>query len=87
VTDTVVRGNVSGIVGNASPFRWVDGLGTLDARRNTALGVPSGFCEAPSVPRGPFVMVYALAVQDPGAPPVPKPDFEVPRLGPLPACA
>lgn len=86
VTDTVVHDNVSTIVGNRSPYRWVDGVQGLVARRNTALGVPSAFCSAPDLPRGPFVMVYALAVQDPNGPPVPKPDYAVPRLGALPAC-
>ena len=31
-------------------------------------------------------MTWAIAVQDPNGPPVPKPDFEVPRLGALPPC-
>jgi hypothetical protein len=86
VTDTIVKDNVSAIVGNPSPYRWVDGVSNLDARRNTALDAPSAFCQAPDVPRGPFVMVYALAVQDPNGPPVPKPDFAIPRLGALPPC-
>jgi len=86
VTDTIVKGNVATIAGNPSPYRWVDGVDALDAARNTALGAPSGFCQAPDVPHGPFVMVYALAVQDPSGPPVPKPDFAIPRLGPLAPC-
>jgi len=86
VTNTVVRGNVSKIVGNASPFRWVDGTVELLASKNRALGVSSGFCPAPDLPRGPFVMTYVVAVQDPSGPPVPKPDFEIPRLGPQPSC-
>jgi hypothetical protein len=86
VTDTIVKGNVSTVVGNASPYRWVDGVDALDARRNTALGALSAFCPAPDVPHGPFVMVSALAVQDPNGPPVPKPDFAIPRLGPLAPC-
>jgi hypothetical protein len=86
VTSTIVRDNVSTIVGNASPYRWVDGVSALDARRNTALGVASAFCPAPDVPRGPFVMVDAVAIQDPNGPPVPKPDFEIPRLGALAPC-
>ena len=31
-------------------------------------------------------MAFALAIQDPNGPPVPKPDYTVPRLGALPAC-
>jgi hypothetical protein len=87
VTDTIVKNNVSTILGNTSPYRWVDGVDGLDARRNTALGAASTFCPAPDVPRGPFVMVYAVAVQDPNGPPAPKPAYDVPRLGALPACA
>ena len=86
VTNTVVKDNVSTIVGNTSPYRWVDGVSGLDARRNTALGGPSAFCRAPDVPHGPFVMVDAVAIQDPNGPPVPKPSFVVPRLGALPPC-
>jgi hypothetical protein len=86
VTGTVVKDNVSTIAGNASPYRWVDGVSGLDARRNTALGVPSAFCQAPDIPRGPFVMVDAVVVQNPSDPPVPKPMFDIPRLGALPPC-
>ena len=86
VLATLVKDNVSTIVGNASPYRWVDGVGDITARGNTALGAPSAFCGAPDVPRGPFVMTWAIAVQDPNGPPVPKPDFEVPRLGALAPC-
>jgi hypothetical protein len=31
-------------------------------------------------------MVDAVVIQDPNGPPVPKPDFEIPRLGALPPC-
>jgi hypothetical protein len=86
VTNTIVRDNVSNITGNTSPYRWVDGVAGLDARGNTALGRRSGFCPAPDVPHGPFVMVDAVAVQDPNAPPVPKPVFTIPRLGALGPC-
>lgn len=86
VTDTVVRDNVAVIAGNASPYRWVDGVRRLDARGNTALGRSSAFCQAPDVPRGPFVMVYAVAVQGPNGPPVPKPNYTIPRLGGLSPC-
>ena len=86
VTNTIVRDNVSNITGNSSPYRWVDGVAGLDARGNTALGRRSAFCPAPDVPHGPFVMVDAVAVQDPNGPPVPKPTFTIPRLGALPPC-
>ena len=33
-----------------------------------------------------FVMVYALAFEPVGGPPVPKPDITIPRLPALPAC-
>jgi hypothetical protein len=82
----VVKDNVSTIVGNTSPYRWVDGVSSLDARRNAALGHPSAFCQAPDIPHGPFVMVDAVAIQDPNGPPVPKPDFAIPRLGAFPPC-
>lgn len=87
VTNTTVRGNRSRIVGNASPYRWVTATVGLLAWRNRALGADTAFCEAPEPPRGPFVMTYAIAVQPANAPPVPKPDFEIPRLGALPACS
>jgi hypothetical protein len=86
VTNTIVRGNRSLIVGNPNPYRWVTGTQTLLAWRNRAQGVETGFCAAPEPPRGPFVMTYAIAIQDPNGPPVPKPDFEIPRLAPQPPC-
>jgi hypothetical protein len=86
VTNTIVRGNVSTIVGNPSPYRWVDGTANLLAWDNTAVSGPSGFCAAPDLPRGPFVMTYAIAVQDPNGPPAPRPDFEIPRLAAQPPC-
>lgn len=86
VTHTIVRDNESTIVGNRSPYRWVTAAADLVAVDNRALGSPSGFCSAPEPPRGPFVMTYAVALQPPDAPPVPKPDFVIPRLGALPAC-
>ena len=86
VSHTIVRGNVASIAGNTDPFRWVDGVADLVATRNTANGSVRSFCAAPDVPRGPFVMVYAFAPQDPNQPPQPPPDYSVPSLGPLPAC-
>jgi hypothetical protein len=87
VTDTLVARNESSIVGNSSPYRWVGGVSGLRDRRNVALGAATAMCEASSVPRGPFVMVYAIASQDPSQPPKPPPAYEVPSLGVLPACA
>ena len=87
VTNTIVRENRSSIVGNASPYRWVDGVSALDAGRNRALGRRSRICEAPDLPRRSLIFVDALAVQDPNGPPVPRPDYTVAKLGALPPCA
>jgi parallel beta-helix repeat protein len=86
VKDATVARNVSTIVGNASPYRWVDGVAALHDEDNVSLGAASAMCEAPEIPRGPFVMVYAIALQDPSRPPVPPPAYTVPSLGVLPAC-
>ena len=86
VSHTVVARNVSSITGNPSPYRWVDGADHLRDDHNIALRKVSTFCEAPDVPRGPFVMVYAVAPQDPSQPPPPAPPYTVPSLGVLPAC-
>ncbi len=87
VADTVVARNLSSITGNRSPYRWVDGVTRLRDQQNVAAGTASPFCTAPDVPRGPFVMVYAFALQDPSQPPVPPPAYTVPSLGVLPACS
>ncbi len=87
VAHTTVAHNVASIAGNPSPYRWVDGFTDLRDVRNVALGKVSAFCKAPDIPRGPFVMVYAFAVQDPSQPPVPPPAYTVPSLGILPACS
>lgn len=87
VTHTVVARNVSTITGNPSPYRWVDGFIDLRDSHNVALGTTSAMCKAPDIPRGPFVMVYAFAIQDPSQPPVPPPAYSVPSLGILPPCA
>jgi hypothetical protein len=86
VTGTVVTPNRATITGNASPYRWVDGVTDFTDARNTAFGRASRFCLAPDVPRGPFVMVYEVAAHDPSQPPVPPPPYTVPTLGALPAC-
>jgi hypothetical protein len=86
VTGTVVTGNRAAITGNASPYRWVDGVTDLRDARNTALDHAATFCMAPDMPRGPFVMVYAVALQDPSQPPVAPPPYTVPSFGELPSC-
>ncbi len=87
VTNVRVRGNHSEIVGNTSPYRWVDGVLVFRTVDNTALGRASRFCAAPDIPRGPFVMTYAFAPQDPTQPPVDPPPYNTPTLGVLPACS
>ena len=86
VTATTLTDNVSHIVGNASPYRWTFGLGTLIESGNLAAGTPSNVCAAPAMPISVFVMVYAVASEPVGSPPVPKPDIAIPRLPALPAC-
>jgi len=86
VSHTIVAHNVSTIMGNPSPYRWVDGVTALRDEHNLALGQMSAFCKAPDLPRGPFVMVYAVALQDPSQPPVAPPAYTVPSLGVLPGC-
>ncbi|HEY1741275.1 MAG TPA: right-handed parallel beta-helix repeat-containing protein [Acidimicrobiia bacterium] len=86
VNHTIVRSNVATIVNNPSPYRWVDGVADLRAGNNTANGRQRSFCPAPDVPRGPFVMVYAFAPQNPDDPPQPPPAYSVPSLGVLPLC-
>jgi hypothetical protein len=87
VTDTVVVANRAEITANVSPYRWVDGVGALWEDANLAHGAPSRFCPAPTIARGPFVMVDAFALEDPNGPPVDPPPFERPRLGVLAPCA
>src|SRR5262249_19404429 len=62
VTGTSVEGNVSWLLGNPSPYRWVDGEAATRFARNTALGRTASFCQAPDLPHNPFIMVIALAV-------------------------
>ncbi len=69
VTDTVVAGNQSRIVGNPSPYRWVNGqLGTAMSH-NLALRRPAGICQAPEIPHNIMIMVIAAAAETPGQPP------------------
>jgi hypothetical protein len=87
VSDAVVTRNTSLILGNPSPYRWVDGVTRLRDAHNVALGKVSVTCQAPEIPRGPFVMVYAFALQDPSQPPVQPPPYSTPSLGVLPGCS
>ena len=53
VRDTTVRNNVSNIVGNAHPYRWVHGQESTVTAGNRALGQPVPICEgrrSPSTP-------------------------------------
>jgi hypothetical protein len=45
-----------------------------------------GICRGKTLPRGPFVMTLAFAVEPPDAPVTPAPDLTVPTVGALPAC-
>ena len=87
VAGTVLQDNVSNIAGNPNPFRWTFGIGSATVQGNSALGAPVGICAASPMPLEPFVMVYAVALEPVGSPPVPKPDFEIPRLPAQPPCA
>ncbi len=87
VHDTVVTGNRSEIVGNPNPYRWTDGLGTFTESDNQVFGVPTAFCEAPTTPHGPFVMVLEVAFPNPDGSIPPNPGLTFPVLAPQPACA
>jgi parallel beta-helix repeat protein len=86
VTNTVLSGNVSTIVGNHSPYRWTYGIGAIEVSLNRALGRVTDICAAPPMPVSLFVMVYAVAAEPVGAPPTPRPNFAIPRLPALPSC-
>jgi len=87
VSGTVLRGNVSAIVGNASPYRWVHGHDETEVSWNWALGTPVGLCEGEPVPRQPWIFVIAVALAGPGGtPPEVTSDLTVPTLGELPTC-
>jgi parallel beta-helix repeat protein len=86
VRDTVVRDNVSQIVGNDDPFRWVYGHTGTVAAGNTALGHAAPLCRGMPPPHNPFIFVHHAVVENPNGPPTPKPDFVVPVLGALPPC-
>lgn len=87
VADTVLRDNVSTIVGNPDPYREIhDPVGTVDSG-NQALGAPTTVCDGQPVPRQQFIFVIAVGVPGPGGtPPATTPDLTVPTLGALPDC-
>lgn len=88
VAGTVLEGNVSHIVDNPSPYRWVHGhTGTVEAD-NLALGDPAELCEGEPIPRSPFIFVIQVVIWDPTTPPPqPPPDLSKPELGPLEPCS
>lgn len=87
VNGTILRGNESYIVGNASPYRWIHGHQDTDVSGNRALGKPAGLCEGEAVPRRLFIFVIAVALAGPGGTaPETTPDLTVPTLGELAAC-
>jgi hypothetical protein len=86
VTGTVLTGNRSDITDNPNPYRWTYGIGAATVRGNTALGRDTGICAAPPMPISLFVMVYAIAVEPPGSPVTPAPNYTVLRLPTLPPC-
>jgi hypothetical protein len=86
VRGTALLFNRSSIRGNPDPYRWVDGEAATVVAFNRALGRPVGMCQGRTLPRGPFVMTLAFAVEPEGAPVTPAPDLTVPTVGALPAC-
>ena len=87
VADTVLSDNVSTIVGNTDPYRWVHGtVGTTESG-NSALGAPAALCEGEPPQRQIFVMTIAVAAALPDGSKPPRPDITVPTLGALAPCA
>jgi hypothetical protein len=86
VSGTVLVGNRSTIAGNPDPYRWVEGEAGTTVALNRALGAPVGICQGKRLPRGPFVMTLAFALEPPGAPVTPAPDLTVPTVGALAPC-
>ena len=87
VADTTLVDNVSEIVGNPNPFRWVHGFERLRVLGNRALGTPVGICEGDELPHLLFIWVLALAIEPPGSPVTPTPpDLAMPTLGALAPC-
>ncbi len=86
VRGTILVANSSSIAGNPNPYRWVEGHVATVVAFNRALGKPVGICQGKTLPRGPFVMTLALALEPPGSPVTPTPDLTVPTVGALPPC-
>lgn len=87
VTGTTLHGNVSTIVGNRFPYRWIHGHADTTASVNLALGEEVGLCPGPAVPRQPFIFVIAAALAGPGGTaPNETPNLAVPILGALDGC-
>ena len=86
VAGTVLRDNASTIVGNTHPFRWVHGHDGTVVEGNTAMRRPTELCEGAELPHNPFMFVVKAVPEPEGSPPTPKPDYEIPVLGPLPSC-
>jgi len=86
VSDATVVGNVSTIVGNPNPYRWVHGIVNSTVWRNRALGRLVGLCEGRELPHLTIIFVVALVLEEPGSPVTPTPDLTIPTLGPLPPC-
>ena len=87
VSGTKLEGNVSNIVGNTHPYRWVHGELDTVAAGNLALGEPVDLCQGQPLPRQPLIFVIAATLAGPGgtAPPV-TPELTVPVLGALDPC-
>jgi hypothetical protein len=86
VSGTKLWANTSWIRNNRNPYRWVSGQTGTSVLLNRALGRPVGICEGRELPRGPFVMTLAFALEPVGAPVTPAPDLTVPTVGALPPC-
>jgi parallel beta-helix repeat protein len=86
VRGTKLLANSSWIRDNPHPYRWVEGQADTSVALNRALGRPVGVCQGKTLPRGPFVMTLAFAVEPPGSPETPAPDLTVPTVGALPPC-
>jgi hypothetical protein len=86
VRGTMLFANTSWIRGNPNPYRWVEGKADTTVLLNRANGRLVGICPGKTLPRGPFVMTLAFAVEPPGAPETPAPPLTVPTVGALPPC-
>lgn len=86
VAGTRLIDNVSDIVGNASPYRWVHGESASEVEGNTAAGVTVGICEGVPIPANVFLMVIAFAPEPTDGSIPPTPDLTPHDIGALPAC-